>query len=216
MAYRSLHNPYSGSSSDEAWTRNVTAVRPSRRQQPNISSSENESDPQQPRAGGFFPSRYNISSDSDRYNSSSEYESSDLDRNQIRIPQPRAGGVYSSSDSEEYFTEQEDASPLPIELLKKIRPKSVLGTIALLMALSLPFIDQYSRSNSRHRSLGIPKLSRLPKMFMDSLTYTASSLVPGANMGGEGSVIRPDFVYEHPYVSSSYYTSTNNTKALIA
>lgn len=93
-----------------------------------------------------------------------------------------------------------------------MRPRSVLGAVlALGMALFLP-----SLLDSQHsRSLSVGEVSKLPKYILESVYYATASLIPGTT-GRRGDVQRPDFVYEHPYVSSSYYTSTNNTKVLLA
>ena len=218
MAHRHPYITYDGSSSDEAWARNPGAsIRPSRRIA--LSSSEGESDARHPqhRRNFFGRPRHNISSDSDRYNhSSSEYDSSDNDVRRV-LPPPRAGGFYNThnqSDSEDYFTEDEEG-PEYTSLWKIVRPRSILGAIfALSLAVSLPFLMDRSLNTSLG-SMSIPKVSKLPKYIADSLYYTASSFIPGSTrrMGG---IRRPAFVYEHPYASSSYYTSTNDTKVLIA
>jgi hypothetical protein len=200
MAHRHPYITYSGSSSDEAWTRNTSpSIRPSRRV---LSSSEGEESDRRPSHTGFFGRTYNVSSDSDRYNSTTDYESSDSDRK--RNNQRRG---YQSSDSEEYFSEDEEGS---YDLWKKLRPWSVIGALALAVAMSLPYLMDRS-FNKSYSSWSTPKVSKI----MDSMYYTASSLVPGVSRRA-GEIVRPDFVYEHPYVSSSYYTSTNDTKVLMA
>eukprot|EP00956_Cyclotella_meneghiniana_P024970 scaffold51128_cov78-Cyclotella_meneghiniana.AAC.10 len=219
---------YSGSSSDEAWARNTTSnTRPSRRIIP--SSSEGESDDHIPRRNYYFLNNNNrtidTSSDSDhRYNnSSSEYESSDSDRRrplQYYPPQTKKK-AYVSSDSEDYFTEDEEVNASSPELFtsllfKLLRPRSIIGAlVALALALCLPLFADRSFTYS---ALSIRKVSRLPKYMLDSLYDTAKSFIyPGAaSLRSMRGIQRPDFVYEHPYVSSSYYTSTNNTKVLIA
>ena len=228
MAHRHPYITYDGSSSDEAWTRNPGAsIRPSRRIA--LSSSEGEeSDARHPahRRNYFFgrANHHNISSDSDRYHhSSSEYESSDNDVVRRVLPPPRsARGFYNThnnnSDSEEDLTEDEEGPEYTkTSLWKKIRPRSILGAVfALGLAISLPFLmDRSLNTTTSLGSMSIPKVSKLPRYIADSLYYTASSLVPGSTrrMGG---IRRPAFVYEHPYASSSYYTSTNDTKVLIA
>lgn len=221
---------YSGSSSDEAWARNTTSTnRPSRRIIP--SSSEGESDdhavPQSPRRNYFLNNNRtqhhvnDISSDSDhRYNSSSEYETSDSDRRRpLQYPLQPKKKAYVSSDSEEYFTEDEEAAASP-ELftshLFRMRPRSITGAVlSLALALCLPLFTDRSFTYS---ALSIRKVSRLPKYMLDSVYDTTKSfLYPRAvSLRSMRGIQRPDFAYEHPYVSSSYYTSTNNTKVLIA
>ncbi len=43
-------------------------------------------------------------------------------------------------------------------------------------------------------------------------TYTTTSKSSSSEM--EADIVRPDFVFEHPYISSSYYTSTKSLKTL--
>lgn len=208
MAHRRPYTIYEGSSSDEGWTRNgPSSIRPSRR----FSSSEGEESDHNRRT--YFSQTYNVSSDSDRYQSSSDYETSDSDRRNVRPPPHRRIFYNAASDSEEYFSEEEEVE-FTSYIWKRIRPRSILGALlALGMALSLPLLMDSQPLSSR--SLSITKVSKLPKYMLDSVYYTTSSLLPGGTTR-KGGIQRPDFVYEHPYVSSSYYTSTNNTKVLVA
>lgn len=215
MAHR--HHFYEGSSSDEGWARNASSFRPARRSSNvRLSWSEEESDDNNNnnRTFGFVGGTYNNSSDSDRYQSASEYESSDNDR---RLRPKSSSRFYNKSD-DDYFSEgdEDNRGEFTSFLWNRVRPRSIFGAaFACGMALALPSL--IDRSNSPSSSFGIGKsISKLPKYMMDSVYYTASSLIPGASTARRMEVIRPDFVYEHPYVSSSYYTSTNNTKVLLA
>jgi hypothetical protein len=212
MAHR--HHFYEGSSSDEGWARNTSSFRPARKNSnARLSWSEEESDNNNNnRTFGFFGGG-NTSSDSDRYQSASEYESSDSDRRRS------SSRFYNKSSSDDdYFSEGDDDTPSEFTsfLWRRVRPRSILGAaFACGMALTLPsLIDRNNSSIMSSSSFG--KISKLPKYMMDSVYYTASSLIPGSSSTRRMEVTRPDFVYEHPYVSSSYYTSTNNTKVLLA
>jgi len=67
-------------------------------------------------------------------------------------------------------------------------------------------------------------MPNIPRALLDTFSYTAVSLLPFRMpfLGGDATVDsneddpRPDFVYEHPYVSSSYYTSTKSINTLIS
>eukprot|EP00986_Skeletonema_menzelii_P003296 scaffold985_cov145-Skeletonema_menzelii.AAC.11 len=67
-------------------------------------------------------------------------------------------------------------------------------------------------------------MPNIPRALFDTFSYTAASLLPSRMpfFGGDATVesdeddARPDFVYEHPYVSSSYYTSTKSVNTLIS
>ena len=69
-----------------------------------------------------------------------------------------------------------------------------------------------------------PTIPNIPRALMDTFSYTAVSLLPSRLpfFGGDASAEsnedepRPDFVYEHPYVSSSYYTSTKSVNTLVS
>ena len=71
-----------------------------------------------------------------------------------------------------------------------------------------------------------PEMPNIPRSLMKAFSYTAVSLLPSrvpflggggaANVETEEDEPRPDFVYEHPYVSSSYYTSTKSIKTLLS
>jgi hypothetical protein len=67
-------------------------------------------------------------------------------------------------------------------------------------------------------------MPNIPRALLDTFSYTAVSLLPFRMpfLGGDATVDsneddpRPDFVYEHPYVSSSYYTSTKSINTLVS
>ena len=67
-------------------------------------------------------------------------------------------------------------------------------------------------------------LPNIPRALMDAASYAAMSLLPSrmsffgsdAALESDEEDPRPDFVYEHPYVSSSYYTSTKSINTLIS
>ena len=120
---------------------------------------------------------------------------------------------------------------------RKLRPKTYGGvaTLGVLFALCLPFLLEISGSRSYNRGKGLYGMTHLPRALVDSLLDAASTTIPGVghiklrmrsssgNTGASGSGsdedlegTRPDFVYEHPYVSSSYYTSTKSLKTLVA
>jgi len=69
-----------------------------------------------------------------------------------------------------------------------------------------------------------PSIPNIPRTLMHTFSYTAVSLLPSrlpffggiAHVESSEDEPRPDFVYEHPYVSSSYYTSTKSISTLIS
>ena len=151
----------------------------------------------------------------------------------------RDGAQYVYNQSSSSLTKQRHRE----SLLQSYRLNYVgVATLGVLFAMCLPFltdlISHKSRNTATTGGRGLMGITHLPRELIISTFQGMAHLVlphrqaarSGAlhsnQDGGSSSssdnnkellaVPRPDFVYDHPYVSSSYYTSTKSINTLIA
>jgi hypothetical protein len=116
-------------------------------------------------------------------------------------------------DDDDHFSDFDfdEGGPLPAQ---RFGSMLVLGLLAAVCLTSIV------------TTIGLqsPSIPNIPRALIEAFSHTAVLLLPtqvpflGGTSNAESDVDepRPDFVYEHPYVSSSYYTSTKSIKTLIS
>ena len=133
-----------------------------------------------------------------------------------RGDEPTDAGEY-----DDYYPEDDDGAQTRV-------------SVGVLLLLLLAALTYNGGPTAGGRRLTVrERILRLPSQLVDGSVDLASYAVPGfgryveplvrpgrKKTGGddeeEEDIVRPDFVYEHPYVTSSYYTSTRSLRTLLA
>ena len=121
-----------------------------------------------------------------------------------------------SGEDEKSLEEEEDGDHYPLlsPLQQKFRHhvKISRGISRFLLIFILTVTSKFVYK-SCHQNKFVLRLSELPYKSTKSLFSSSLSGGSGVREGG-GDPIYPEFVFDHPYVTSSYYTSTSNTAIL--
>ena len=130
---------------------------------------------------------------------------------------------FDDGDYEDYYSEEDDSTQTRLSM-------------GILLFLLLVALGYNNGGSARGGKLTVrEKLLRLPSQLVDGSIDLAVYTVPGFGKyveprirpnkkkpenpeldEEEEDIVRPDFVYEHPYVTSSYYTSTRSLETLLA